>query len=83
MSVAPNPIDIDLLLTRLMSVFPWSEMDDGVKFDNRHYLITHLDVLVHGADPYQHFLSHGRNEGRKWKAWDEEYESQSAGMSSE
>ncbi len=83
MSVDANPIDVELLLTRLKRVAPWSDMEDGVKFDNRYYLITHLDVLTHGADPYQHYLSHGKSEGRKWKAWSGEIEREVTGASSE
>lgn len=83
MSDTPNPIDIDLLLTRLKSVSPWSEMDDGVKFDNRYYLINHLDVLTHGAHPYEHYLSHGKSAGRKWKVWSGEIDTETAGVASE
>jgi hypothetical protein len=72
MSVSERSIDPSLLLTWLRGISPYSEMEDGTKFDNLYYLINHLDVLEHGVDPYQHYLSHGRIEGRKWKTWTEE-----------
>lgn len=80
MNVPTNLIcpDTDLLVNRLGEVAPWSEMEDGTKFDNIFYLVTHLDVLVHGADPYQHYLSHGKREGRQWKAFDVDGEAASA-----
>jgi hypothetical protein len=83
MTVSESSIDLDLLMTRLEGVAPWSEMEDGTKFDNLYYLIHHLDVLEHGVDPYQHYLSHGRSEGRKWKAWSEEIKTVNGDMSSE
>jgi hypothetical protein len=34
-------------------------------FDAAYYLAANPDVAVAGADPYRHFLSHGRQEGRQ------------------
>jgi predicted SAM-dependent methyltransferase len=83
MSLSERSIDPNLLLNRLKGVSPWSEMEDGTKFDNLYYLIEHLDVLEHGVDPYKHYLSHGRSEGRKWKAWSAEVEEGDGGVSFE
>jgi predicted SAM-dependent methyltransferase len=65
-----NPTVTDHLVARLRDISPWSAMHDGTKFDNIYYLVNHLDVLMDGVDPYQHFLSHGKSEGRKWRALD-------------
>lgn len=67
-----NHIDIEVLASRLKGTALWSEMEDGTKFDNLYYLINHFDVLVHGADPYEHFNSHGRKEGRRWRKFEKE-----------
>ena len=65
-----NPTVMDHLVARLRDISPWSAMHDGTKFDNIYYLVNHLDVLMDGVDPYQHFLSHGKSEGRKWRTLD-------------
>jgi hypothetical protein len=36
------------------------------KFDPLLYILCHPDLFEHEVDPYEHFLSYGRYEGRAW-----------------
>ena len=36
-------------------------------FDPLHYLLLNPDVLIAGADPVQHYLTHGTKEGRAYR----------------
>ncbi len=36
-------------------------------FDPAGYLKANPDVAAAGVDPVEHFLRHGRSEGRRWK----------------
>lgn len=39
--------------------------DPGPRFSAQHYLATHPDVAVEGANPLLHFIQHGSAEGRE------------------
>lgn len=43
---------------------PTKDLPDN--FDPFYYFMTNLDVLRGADDPYQHFLAHGRGEGRAY-----------------
>jgi hypothetical protein len=36
-------------------------------FDPAAYLLANPDLLMARVDPYEHFLNHGRAEGRSWR----------------
>ena len=35
-------------------------------FDPALYVLSHLDLIEHEVDPYDHFIHHGQREGRPW-----------------
>jgi hypothetical protein len=37
-------------------------------FDAAFYLAAHPDLVAACADPYQHYVTYGRTEGRRYKA---------------
>jgi hypothetical protein len=36
-------------------------------FDPLLYVLSYEDLFEHEVDPYEHFLHHGRHEGRLWR----------------
>ena len=47
------------------TTFGWSEgRDPGPNFDTTSYLVANPDVAAAGANPLQHYLEFGINEGR-------------------
>jgi ectoine hydroxylase-related dioxygenase (phytanoyl-CoA dioxygenase family) len=60
-----NPPPVDEVLQALNTPKAHRE---GVppEFDARSYLLKNPDVLAARADPYTHYIRHGRSEGRVW-----------------
>jgi hypothetical protein len=59
--------NVEKLVELLISIDATTVMEDGALFDNIHYLVNHLDVLQSGMSPYDHYLSHGKDERRAFR----------------
>ena len=62
--------DIEKLAARLGEIEIGTPMEDGQLFDNIFYMTNHIDVLESSFHPYDHFITHGRQEGRDFKTLD-------------
>ena len=63
-------LDIERISAQLAEIEIGTPMEDGQLFDNIFYLTNHIDVLESNFHPYDHFIKHGRLEGRAFKTLD-------------